>query len=148
MGGDRAARSRRLPLPGPPAGSIIASASSLWSLVGPSVVKTWRLLPPEPHALGRLAAAGTKVVVTVDCGICSCAEADEARRLGLELIVTDHHEHKADLPCADVLVHPRLPGHAYPFGGLSGAGVAFKVAWLVCQRAEGGERVGPRLREV
>jgi single-stranded-DNA-specific exonuclease len=98
-------------------------------------------------ALRQLAAAGTKLVVTVDCGICSCAEADEAKRLGLELIVTDHHEYKPDLPCADVLVHPRLPGHRYPFGGLSGAGVAFKVAWLTCQRAEGGERVGPKLRE-
>jgi single-stranded-DNA-specific exonuclease len=119
-------------------------------------------------ALRQLAAAGTQVVVTVDCGICSCAEADEARRLGLELIVTDHHEFAAGsrqqaaggeetasllpaacclLPAADVLVHPRLPGHDYPFGGLSGSGVAFKVAWLVCQRAEGSDRVSPRLRE-
>jgi single-stranded-DNA-specific exonuclease len=98
-------------------------------------------------ALRQLAAAGTQVVVTVDCGICSCAEADEARRLGLDLIVTDHHEHLAELPSADVLVHPRLPGHDYPFGGLSGSGVAFKVAWLVCQRAEGSDRVSPRLRE-
>ncbi|HEY1379236.1 MAG TPA: single-stranded-DNA-specific exonuclease RecJ [Gemmataceae bacterium] len=98
-------------------------------------------------ALRQLAAAGTKVVVTVDCGICSCGEAEEARRLGLELIVTDHHEYKAELPAADALVHPRLPGHDYPFGGLSGAGVAFKVAWLVCQRAEGGDKVGPKLRE-
>jgi single-stranded-DNA-specific exonuclease len=98
-------------------------------------------------ALRQLAAGGTKVVVTVDCGICSCAEADEARRLGLELIVTDHHEHLAELPCADVLVHPRLPGHEYPFGGLSGAGVAFKVAWLTCQRAEGSDKVSPRLKQ-
>jgi single-stranded-DNA-specific exonuclease len=98
-------------------------------------------------ALRQIAAAGTDLVVTVDCGICSCAEADEARRLGLELIVTDHHEFTPNLPAADVLVHPRLPGHDYPFGGLSGSGVAFKIAWLVCQRAEGGERVSPRLRE-
>jgi single-stranded-DNA-specific exonuclease len=99
------------------------------------------------EAVRQLAAAGTKVVVTVDCGICSLDEAVEARRLGLELIVTDHHEHLAELPKADVLVHPRLPGHDYPFGGLSGAGVAFKVAWLTCQRAEGAEKVSPRLKQ-
>jgi single-stranded-DNA-specific exonuclease len=99
------------------------------------------------EALRQLAVGGTKLVVTVDCGICSCCEAEEARTLGLELIVTDHHEYLPDLPCADVLVHPRLPGHDYPFGGLSGAGVAFKVAWLLCQRAEGSDKVSPKLRE-
>src|SRR5207247_2213715 len=69
------------------------------------------------EALRQLAAAGTQLVVTVDCGITSCAEADAARALGLELIVTDHHEFKDNLPAADVLVHPRLPGSEYPFGG-------------------------------
>ena len=63
------------------------------------------------------------------------------------MIVTDHHEFLSELPRADVLVHPRLPGHDYPFGGLSGSGVAFKVAWLLCQRADGSDRVSPRLRE-
>jgi single-stranded-DNA-specific exonuclease len=83
----------------------------------------------------------------VDCGIASLEEADEARKLGLELIVTDHHEMKDRLPDAEVLVHPRLPGSAYPFDGLSGAGVAFKLAWAIAQRASGGERVNPELRE-
>jgi single-stranded-DNA-specific exonuclease len=86
------------------------------------------------------------------------AEADEARRLGLELIVTDHHEPKDTLPQATVLVHPRLPfpsppgregeeGGAYPFGGISGSGVALKLAWALCQRACGSEKVTPRFRE-
>ncbi len=101
--------------------------------------------------LRRLAESGVKTVVTVDCGIASSAEADEARRLGLELIVTDHHEFKATLPAADVLVHPRLPGGtngvAYPFGGLSGSGVAFKLAWALAKQASGGPKVTPRLRE-
>jgi single-stranded-DNA-specific exonuclease len=97
--------------------------------------------------LRELAASGVSLVVSVDCGIASLEEADEARRLGLELIVTDHHEMKDRLPAADVLVHPRLPGSAYPFDGLSGAGVAFKLAWAVAQRASGGERVSPELRE-
>src|SRR5438445_6191560 len=98
-------------------------------------------------ALRQIAQKGARVVVTVDCGIGSIAEAEEARRLGLELIVTDHHELKEILPAADVLVHPRLPGSAYPFGGLSGAGVAFKLAWALAQRACGSEKVTPRFRE-
>lgn len=99
------------------------------------------------EALRQLAAAGTKLVVTVDCGITACEEVEEAHRLGMEIVVTDHHQFASELPRADVLVHPRLPKHDYPFSGLSGSGVAFKVAWLICQRAEGGERVGPRMRE-
>src|SRR5262245_22340164 len=102
-------------------------------------------------ALRRLAENGVKTVVTVDCGIASIAEAEEARRLGLELIVTDHHEFRATLPAADVLLHPRLPiegdSMSYPFGGLSGAGVAFKLAWALAKRASGGAKVTPELRE-
>lgn len=102
--------------------------------------------------LRELARAGVSLVVSVDCGIASIAEADEAKRVGLELIVTDHHEMKVGLdgpllPDAAVLVHPRLPG-GYPFGDLCGAGVAFKLAWAVAQRASGGDRVSPELREL
>lgn len=102
--------------------------------------------------LRDLAAQGVSVVVSVDCGIASLEEAEEARRLGLELVVTDHHEMKTrdglpHLPAADVLVHPRLPGSTYPFDGLSGAGVALKLAWAVSQRASGSERVSDDLRE-
>lgn len=98
-------------------------------------------------ALRQLAGAGVSVVITVDCGIASRAEAEEARRLGLELIITDHHEPPAQLPEAAVIVHPRLPDGSYPFAGLSGAGVAFKVAWALCQLASGSDKVTPRLRE-
>jgi single-stranded-DNA-specific exonuclease len=98
-------------------------------------------------ALRQIAGDGTSVVVTVDCGIASLHEAEEAKRLGLELIVTDHHEFKATLPDAAVLVHPRLPGSAYPFGKLSGAAVAFKLAWALSQRACGGPKVTPRFRD-
>ena len=103
--------------------------------------------------LRELAATGVSVVISVDCGIASLEEAAEAKRLGLELIVTDHHEMRtaADgsplLPDAAVLVHPRLPGGSYPFGGISGAGVAFKLAWAIAQRVSGGDRVNPELRE-
>ena len=99
-------------------------------------------------ALEALAEKGAGLVVTVDCGIASVAEARRARELGLELIVTDHHAFADTLPEADVLVHPRLPGAGYPFGDLCGAGVAFKLAWAVATRACGAKQVTPRLREV
>jgi single-stranded-DNA-specific exonuclease len=99
------------------------------------------------EALRQIAASGVEVVVTVDCGIASLEEAVEAKRLGLELIVTDHHEFKDALPEAAVLVHPRLPGANYPFGYLSGSAVAFKLAWALAQRACGSAKVTPRFRD-
>ncbi|MFO0841602.1 MAG: single-stranded-DNA-specific exonuclease RecJ [Gemmataceae bacterium] len=99
-------------------------------------------------ALKQLADSGVGMVVTVDCGIASLSEAEEARKLGLELIVTDHHEMKDELPRASVLVHPRLPGSSYPFGQLCGAAVAFKLAWALAQRKCGGEKVTPAFREL
>jgi single-stranded-DNA-specific exonuclease len=99
------------------------------------------------EALRQIAASGAALVVTVDCGIASVGEAEEAKRLGLELIVTDHHEMKETLPDAAVLVHPRLPGGAYPFGWLSGAAVAFKLAWALAQKASGGPKVTPQFRD-
>jgi single-stranded-DNA-specific exonuclease len=89
----------------------------------------------------------TRLVVTVDCGICSLEEAALAKSLGLELIITDHHTMLETLPEAAALVHPRLPGSEYPFPELCGAGVSFKVAWAVCQRLGDGQRATPAMRE-
>jgi single-stranded-DNA-specific exonuclease len=97
-------------------------------------------------AVRKMAADGVTVAVTVDCGITAVAEAELASELGIDLIVTDHHEMKDTLPAA-TLVHPRLPGSAYPFGGISGSCVAFKLAWAVAQKASGGGRVTDDLRE-
>ena len=99
-------------------------------------------------ALRSLAEKGAHLIITVDCGIASVAEARVAKELGLELIVTDHHSFADTLPEADVLVHPRLPGANYPFGELCGAGVAFKLAWAIATRASGAKQVTPRLREM
>jgi len=99
------------------------------------------------ETLNKLALNGVNVIITVDCGIASLEEAEEAHRLGMELIVTDHHEMKETLPRASALVHPRLPGTSYPFGGLSGAGVAFKLAWALCKKSCGSAKVTPELRE-
>ena len=103
--------------------------------------------------LRDLVRSEVSLVVSVDCGIASLAEAEVAKELGLELIVTDHHEMKVGLdgpllPIATTLVHPRLPGSKYPFGDLSGAGVALKLAWAIAQRVTGSERVSPELREL
>lgn len=89
---------------------------------------------------------GVGLMLTVDCGITAVEEASVARELGLKLIITDHHEFRDEFPAADALVHPRLPG-GYPFAGLSGAGVAFKLAWVIAQRASENDRVTPELRE-
>lgn len=88
----------------------------------------------------------TRLVVTVDCGITSVAEAALARELGLELIITDHHQFADSLPVDTVLVHPRLPGE-YPFGELCGVGVAFKLAWAICTRLGDGRKASPKMRE-
>lgn len=88
-----------------------------------------------------------QLVVSVDCGITAVAEAKLARELGLELIVTDHHQMDDELPDAACLVHPRLPGSQYPFADLCGAGVAFKLAWAICKRLGDGEKATPRMRE-
>jgi single-stranded-DNA-specific exonuclease len=98
------------------------------------------------EALAILAGQGANLVITVDCGIASIAEAQAARELGLDLIITDHHQAGRELPDAIAIVHPQLPGHAYPFAGLSGAGVAFKLAWLIAKQASGGQKANDRMR--
>jgi len=87
------------------------------------------------------------LVVTVDCGVTSIAEARLARKLGIELIITDHHTIGSELPPADVVVHPKRDGDDVPFGELCGAGVAFKLAWQVCKAFGDGKKASPRLRD-
>ena len=97
-------------------------------------------------ALRKLADQGTEIVVTVDCGVASVAEAAFAKELGLTLVITDHHQVAETLPEAAVIVHPALPDSDYPFAGLCGAAVAFKLAWAICQCASDGKKVTERLR--
>ena len=99
------------------------------------------------QALRSLASQGARLVITVDCGVASVSEAETAREIGLELVITDHHEFGEQLPPAAAIVHPRLPGSNYPFAGLSGSGVAFKLAWALCQQASGAKKVGERMKE-
>jgi len=97
-------------------------------------------------ALRKLAAQGTQLVITVDCGVASVPESKLAQELGLTLIITDHHQLAEELPVAAAIVHPGLPDSDYPFDGLCGAAVAFKLAWALCQSASDSKKVPPRLR--
>ena len=83
---------------------------------------------PNQAAFDRLIAAGTKLFVTVDNGVAGNAVINQVQEQGIDVVVTDHHELPTELPHAYAIVHPRHPEGSYPFGGLSGAGVAFKVA--------------------
>jgi len=98
-------------------------------------------------SIAKLAQRGRKMLVSVDCGIGSTKEADYCRELGIELIITDHHRMGETLPLASAIVHPALPGHNYPFHGLCGAGVAFKLAWALCQHASQAKKVSIALRD-
>jgi single-stranded-DNA-specific exonuclease len=99
------------------------------------------------ETIRKLAERGKKLIISVDCGITSVACAELCKELGVELVITDHHTLDTELPDADAIVHPRLPGTSYPFGGLCGAGVAFKLAWSLCQKICGSKKVSEPLRK-
>ena len=83
----------------------------------------------------RAAAAGIRLIVSVDMGIRAFAPAETARRLGVDLIVTDHHLPGPDgVPSAFAVINPNQNGCDYPFKQLCGAGVAFKLAQALLQR--------------
>lgn len=97
-------------------------------------------------ALEKIAADGADLVISVDCGITALAEAELARKLGLELIITDHHQPRDELPDAALIVHPTARGDsANP--NLSGAGVALKVAWALAQELSEATRVKAEFRD-
>ena len=79
-------------------------------------------------AITALRDEGVRLIVTVDCGITAVEEARLCRDLGVDLIITDHHACREDLPEAVAVVNPQRPDSAYPFPQLAGVGVAFKLA--------------------
>ncbi|GAB4382499.1 MAG: single-stranded-DNA-specific exonuclease RecJ [Phycisphaerales bacterium] len=100
-------------------------------------------------AVRTLAAEGARVIVSVDCGVTAIAEAQAARRAGVDLIITDHHnppDEALGLPDAYAIVHPGLPGRQSGFRELCGAGVAYKLAWRLACLASGSDRVRDDLR--
>ncbi len=99
-------------------------------------------------ALEELAEDGTEVVVTVDCGVTSLPEAALAKRLGIELLITDHHPPCDERPGAPHVLDPKLPGASFGDEGLAGVGVAFKLAWALGQQITEGERVSDAYRDL
>ncbi len=80
------------------------------------------------EAVRSIADGGTKLIITVDCGINAVAEAEVCRELGVDLIITDHHDLTSELPNAFAVINPKNPRDEYPFPYLTGVGVAFKLA--------------------
>jgi len=87
-------------------------------------------------AIHQLSGEGVKLIITVDCGITAVAEAELCRELGIDLVITDHHECKEVLPRAVAVVDPHRPDGGYPHRNLSGVGVAFKLASALCGSQE------------
>lgn len=80
------------------------------------------------EALKTLASEGVNLVITVDCGIRSPSEAEYARQLGLDMIISDHHHPASEIPQALAVINPRQPGDTYPDKNLAGVGLAYKLA--------------------
>ncbi|HPF15688.1 MAG TPA: single-stranded-DNA-specific exonuclease RecJ, partial [Planctomycetota bacterium] len=100
------------------------------------------------HSLRKAAQVGAQVVVSVDNGTSSADIIAALSGMGVDTIVTDHHEPpKGALPQAVAIINPKLDGCPYPFRELCGAAVAFKLAWGLCQRITGSDRVRPDLRD-
>jgi single-stranded-DNA-specific exonuclease len=97
------------------------------------------------EAVRKLAEQGTRILITVDCGITGHEEVQLARRLGMDVIVTDHHQVPPTLPDAVAVLNPHQPECAYPGKELSGVGVAFKLVMALRSRLRQESDWGGRL---
>ena len=90
----------------------------------------------QAEAIERLKADGVRLVISVDCGIRGVQAAKRARELGVDLIITDHHEPEASLPPALAVINPKRTDCSYPDKYLAGVGVALKVVQALCRKAD------------
>ena len=88
----------------------------------------------QPASIDRLHALGVLLVISVDCGIRGVEAAARARELGLDLIITDHHEPDTELPQAVAVINPKRHDCSYPDKNLAGVGVALKLVQALCIR--------------
>jgi single-stranded-DNA-specific exonuclease len=93
----------------------------------------------QPAAIDRLHAEGVGLIVSVDCGIRGSDAAQRARELGVDLIITDHHEPEGTLPAAFAVINPKRHDCTYPDKYLAGVGVALKLVQALCARAGKGK---------
>ena len=89
----------------------------------------------QPAAIERLHAEGVALAISVDCGIRGAEAGRRARGLGLDLIITDHHEPDSELPPALAIINPKRTDCSYPDKYLAGVGVALKLVQALCRRA-------------
>lgn len=84
----------------------------------------------------KAVSEGATLIMTVDCGVVAFDAAEKAKELGVDLIVTDHHTPKSDetLPDCYAVINPNRLDSTYPFKGLAGVGVAFKLVQALCER--------------
>ncbi|MFW5923937.1 MAG: single-stranded-DNA-specific exonuclease RecJ [Planctomycetota bacterium] len=99
-------------------------------------------------ALTELHGKGTDTVVTVDCGVSAVEAVKHASTLGLEVIITDHHEPGDSLPDTPYVLNPHLDGCDFGYQRLAGVGVAFKLAWAMGQQMNGGANVADHFRDI
>jgi len=92
---------------------------------------------PNEAAFRQAKEDGYHLIVTVDTGISGVHEAEVAKEIGVDLIITDHHEPPPVLPDAYATINPKKPGCTYPFKGLAGVGVAFKLSQALLGRIPG-----------
>jgi single-stranded-DNA-specific exonuclease len=90
----------------------------------------------QPASLDRLHADGARLVISVDCGIRGMDAARRARELGIDLIITDHHEPDVELPDAFAVINPKRHDCTYPDKNLAGVGVALKLVQALCGRID------------
>lgn len=90
----------------------------------------------NPTALDTLAGRGARLVITADCGVTNVSEVDHAARIGLDVIVLDHHRAAAELPRAVAVVNPHQPGCNYPDKGLAAVGVSFLMLAALRRRCK------------
>jgi single-stranded-DNA-specific exonuclease len=94
----------------------------------------------SPEAMRDAQHRGCTLVITVDCGVTAVEAVECGRTLGLDTIITDHHEPRATLPAALAVVNPLRPDCPYPFKALAGVGVTFKLAEALLRDAGGATR--------
>lgn len=85
-------------------------------------------------SLDQIKANGTTLIISVDCGVNALEEIEAINAMGMEIIITDHHNPKEELPKAVAIINPKLPGSPYPFPHLAGVGVAYKLLMAVYER--------------
>jgi single-stranded-DNA-specific exonuclease len=86
------------------------------------------------NSLDQLKALGSKLIISVDCGVNAIEEIAAINEMGMEIIITDHHNPKEILPEAYAIINPKLQDSRYPFQHLAGVGVAYKLLMAIYQR--------------